>query len=344
MTDRVATPVTLLGALPASLQDLALTGVRRRCVVRVPATSANLGPGFDVLGAAVDMANTLVVDMMAVHPSIPPLQIMVHGEGETALPRDGRNMVYRAFTDYCAAHRVSVPPLRIAMDNAIPVGRGLGSSAAAIIGGVMAANVLRNGGSDLPDLLRIGLQLEPHPDNMAAALWGGVVAAVAVQGRGHEPPIVRRIASSDVTQSVRIVLLIPDGHASTKQARAVLPADVSRKDAVFNLGRVALLITAWQTGDLSLLRLAMEDHLHQPQRSGLFPLLPRAIAAAYDAGALGAALSGAGSTVIAITNPDRASIVEQAMAEAARAQGLAARTLLTTLCDSGATVHLLPGA
>jgi homoserine kinase len=210
----------------------------------------------------------------------------------------------------------------------------LGSSAAAIAGGLLAAAALLDLPRDPASLLPIALDLESHPDNIAAALWGGFTIGVV----GDGVPVVQRITPPP---GLRAVLLIPDAFASTTASRAVLPPMVPRADAIFNAGRCALLTVALAEGRFELLRVAMQDRLHQPCRAAReFPYLEEAIEAALAAGAYGAALSGAGSSVIALAAGGEETIAA-ALAGVARDHGLPARTLILVPASEGAT--LLPG-
>src|SRR5947209_3618655 len=300
---------------------------------RVPATSANLGPGFDVLGMALQLYNTVALEVTgpaARDGSPPPPAITVEGEGAGALALDARNLVYRSICALFAQARVGVPAMRLHLDNRIPVGRGLGSSAAAIAGGLTVANALLGHRFSREEVLACALSLEPHPDNLAAALYGGLAIAVCREGA---LPIVRTFPPAP---GLRTVLLIPQGASSTAYARTILHPEVSRADAVFNMGRTALLVHALATGDVAVLGTAMEDRLHQPQRGGLFPALPALIGAAREAGAYGAALSGAGSTVLALTNAEAADTVAAAMLAAAERYKLGAHTVITEIALQGA--------
>ncbi len=313
------------------MAQLATTNV----TVTVPATSANLGPGFDVLGLALQVHNTLTISVLPTTDAVPemqhPVRITVEGEGTGHLALDVRNLAYRSVRAVFVRAGEPVPALSMHLVNKIPVGRGLGSSAAAIVGGVVAANAMLGQPFSREELLERALTLEPHPDNLAAALYGGVAIAVCREGA---LPIVRTFAPAP---GLMAVLLIPATTSSTAHARTILPRQISRTDAVFNMARTALLVHALATGDVSLLGTAMEDRLHQPQRGTLFPALPALISAARSAGAHGAALSGAGSTVLALTSREAASEVGRAMLETATHFELNARTVITKVSQDGAT-------
>lgn len=256
-------------------------------VAKAPATSANLGPGFDALGVALDWWETVEC---ALAPE--GLAIDVSGPGRQWVPTDEGNLVARAVRAVGAA--AGLPPafgLRLRLSLALPVGRGLGSSAAAVAAGLVAANRLLGEPLPVERLLDLGTAIEGHPDNVAPALLGGFCAACPGAGRTRtlrlDPP------------AVDAVLAIPDRPLPTELARRALPAHVPFADAVANVQRTALLVAAVATGRVDLLAEATEDRLHQPYRAPLVPGLLDCIEAARAAGALGACLSGAGPSVLA---------------------------------------------
>ncbi len=295
--------------------------------VVVPATSANLGPGFDCLALALDLFNVLDI---AVGEGPFQAAVRVCGEGEDSLERDQHNLVVVAMQRYADVAGRSLPALRLVMENRVPLGRGLGSSAAAIAAGLVAAATILDLPADPVQLLPIALSLESHPDNIAAALWGGICLGVL----DGTMPIVHHL---EVAADLQAVVLIPDRFSSTHESRAALPGTISRADAVFNIGRSALLVSAVAGRRYDLLRVAMQDRLHQPQRGVAFPYLQPAIDAALAAGAHGAALSGAGSSVIALTT-EHADRVAAAMAGVAQDYKIPARTVVLHAASRGAHV------
>ncbi|HOV78660.1 MAG TPA: homoserine kinase [Bacillota bacterium] len=291
--------------------------------VQVPATAANLGPGFDCLGMALELYN--VVEML---PAARGLSIEVSGEGAADIPRDGQNLVYQAAQKVFCQAGYSPPGLRMRLFNQIPVARGLGSSAAAIVGGVIAANLLAGGRLSIKEIMGIACSLEGHPDNVAPAMLGGIVVSVQIDGE------VRHIKIQP-PQGLKGVVAIPDYPLATKALREVLPAQVPFQDAVFNLGRVAMLVAALQQEDFTLLGAAMEDRLHQPYRSSLIPGLKKVLAAAKLAGARGVTLSGAGPAVVALadTNFD---LIARVMGDTFRQNGVKSRVLVLKPSPVGA--------
>jgi homoserine kinase len=297
-----------------------------RVAVRVPATTANLGPGFDALGLALNLYNRLEVER------IPDgLEIQTRGEGAERLPVDDTNLTYQAFRRVFEWHGSPIPAVRMVSEIQVPLSRGLGSSAAAVVGGLVAGNELAGRPLSPEELLQLATAIEGHPDNVAPALFGGfTVACLSESG----------IAWTRLTPpaELRAVLVVPEREMSTAEARAVLPDSVPRRDAVLNVGRTALLVAAFATGELTLLRTAMRDCLHEPYRAPLVPGMPEALEAAREAGALGAALSGAGSTLSALAT-EQFEAIGGAMRAALTAFGLQSRILILSPDLAGATVE-----
>ena len=306
--------------------------------VRVPATAANLGPGFDVLGLALTLYNTFTVT-----PSgVPSIELEGYGE---ALPLDESNLFHQAFKFHWEHGGVGmqVPPVRIRMKIEIPPGKGLGSSATAVVGGLVAANAMVSHyvGKRLFDaelLLAQAVRLERgnHADNVAPALLGSlVVNAYDPLSDKHTALVV------PFPEELRVVLLTPDFAMDTVQGRALMPSHYSKEDVVYNTSRVALLLSALQTRRYDLLGLAMQDKMHQPYRSQVFRAMPALIRIALDCGAYGACLSGGGSSILALTSVEHAERVGTGMLEAARAAGLGGEVRVLQADREGAKVTLL---
>lgn len=267
-----------------------------RATVRVPATVANLGPGFDILALALQLQNEVVAEATA--DPLVTIEIEEHGQdagdgGEAHLLDPARNLVARAYTRACT--QLDVPPasrgVRLRCRNVIPMGRGLGSSAAATLSGVLVAVALHRGAWDERQILDCAGSFEGHVDNVAAALMGGVTICAP----GAQP---RRF---DVPDELTAVVFAPEQRLATQKARAAVATSFSREDAVFNAGRSALLVRALLLRDYAALREAMDDRWHQAQRAALFPAMSSLIRAAYDGGADGACLAGAGPSILALT-------------------------------------------
>ena len=298
--------------------------------MRVPATSANLGPGFDALGLALDLFNTL-----ALAPA-PTDSLSAAGEGAAQLAGQSTTIAHDAAHQVLRALGCDVNGVHLEMHNAIPLARGLGSSSAAIVGGMLAANgwARRETGNFLSprELLEMATQIEGHPDNVAPALMGGLVAAA----RGESGVAAVRV---EVKVWPQFVAWIPDAELSTSRARAVLPDRVSRADAIYNLSRAALLVAALSAGHWDVLGEALNDRLHQNQRAPLVPGFAEISAAAREAGAAGATLSGAGPTILAWIAPaSDADKVKGAMEGAAHSAGVAGRALVLKASESGAAI------
>lgn len=290
----------------------------------VPATTANLGPGFDCLGMALALYNYLEV----IEDDSDCLRLEVRGEGEKTLARNDENLIPRVMADFFTRVGHVSGGLRLVLENNIPIGKGLGSSAAAVAGALVAANHLAGSPLTRGQLLELGAAWEGHPDNVAAALYGGVV----VTARAQERIICRRF---DPPPRLRVVVAVPNFALPTSASRRVLPAAVPVEDAVFNVGRTGLLVLALLQNDLELLAVATEDRLHQPYRAPMIPGLLQVFQAARQAGALGVTLSGAGPAVVAFVTGEEDSVGE-AMCRAFRAHGVACRTQVLAPSREGA--------
>jgi homoserine kinase len=262
--------------------------VNRRRLVRVPASSANLGPGFDTFAAAVGIHMTLEVEETGRFAVETDLQIA----------RDRRNLAVRGFARLHPPDRFA---FRIASD--IPLSGGLGSSAAAYVSGLLAADHLFELDSDL---LALATELEGHPDNVAAALQGGFVVCADGRAVRFEPPT-----------GLEAVLVVPHAAVRTKQARAALPAEVPMGDAVFNVSHAALLMLGLARADWDLVAAGLDDRLHQPRREHLYPRSMELVRAAPGLGALGATISGAGPTVLLWCHYEQTGAVVEAVRRAA---------------------------
>ena len=269
----------------------------RRVVVEAPASSANLGAGYDCLGVALAIANRVELEVRSW--SRGAIELTVEGEGRNELPEDRENRFVRGLEAGLVEARGELPEgvgWKIVMTNHIPLARGLGSSAAAAVAGVVAADALLGGGVlDERTKLRLATRVEGHPDNAAAALLGGFVVAA---GDGDDVVAMR----FDPTRDLRAVLFIPELRLSTAEMRKALPATVPLDDVVANLGAVAVGVAGLAAGRTDVLQRLTMDRVHEPYRATAYPQLPRLVQAARDAGALGACLSGAGSTILAFAD------------------------------------------
>jgi homoserine kinase len=275
--------------------------MRRGYSFRVPASTSNLGAGFDALSLALQRYLKISVEPAATS------EIVAKGVDAPSIPTTPDNLIRRVADRVAEGRGKQLPPFRMSIENEIPLARGMGSSAAAIIAGVTCYEVAAQEKLSEREIFRYALEFESHPDNLAAALHGGLVAtAMADDGE-----VV--IAKLPVADGVRTVVVIPAFELSTEKARGVLPQTYSRKDAVYNIQRSALTIAALTTGNWAHLREAMKDRIHQPYRAPLIPGFDE-ILAMDTPGLLGVALSGAGPTVLALAKPDAAESVGRAIA------------------------------
>ncbi|MEX1029621.1 MAG: homoserine kinase [Paenibacillaceae bacterium] len=289
---------------------------KQKVRVRIPASTANLGPGFDTLGMALELYAW--IDMEIAEATV----IHLHGDQMRSIPTDKKNLVYRVAQQVFAAAGVDYPELEISMYSDIPLTRGLGSSASAIIGGMYAANALAGNKLTNDELFQLATRIEDHPDNVGASLYGGIVVAFWDGQRAESI----RIEPND---QLEVLVAIPDFYLATEKARNVLPKQVSMKDAVFNVGHSSLLVAAMCTGNLPAIRLAMKDALHQPYRSALIPSMELILRDADQHGALGVALSGAGPTLLALvdSNESKKTDLEAFLLNTLRSQNVNAKLL-----------------
>ena len=279
--------------------------------VSVPATAANLGPGFDSLAVALDLHNDLFVKV-----SDAGLEIRMEGEGHGRLPTDASNLIARAAYRLFRTVDVSPPGVRFHAVNRIPLGSGLGSSAAAVVAGLVAADALAGSDLDKRQLLEIAWELEGHADNAAAALYGGL----NIVGQTSKGLVTAQIPVSPM----RFAIVVPEIALSTRGMRKALPRNVTLQDAALNLGRMGLVVEALKSGDFEMLSLAAEDRLHEPYRTPQIPGYLEARAAGTEAGAVAVTLAGAGPGLIAFA-PNNHQAIASAMAGAFNSVGLTAR-------------------
>lgn len=241
--------------------------------VIVPATSANLGPGFDVLGLAIDRYNIFTFV-------------------ESAESKE-ENLIYKSYRRVFEYLGKPLIPVKIQVNDNIPIARGLGSSAACIVGGIMGANEILGKPLDKEDILKLATEIEGHPDNVAPAIYGGLVVSVMEGDKIH-------IAKLPIKNKLNFIALVPNFELSTSKAREVLPKRIDFKDGIYNVSRVSILLTALATGDSGLIKLGLQDKFHQPYRGKLIEGFDEIISAVNQKGALGCYLSGAGPTIMCI--------------------------------------------
>jgi homoserine kinase len=313
---------------PESIPASSLIG--RSVEVEAPGTIANLGAGYDCLGLAVELPLRVTVEATSPPGDPTAIDLTVEGDCIGELPEDRSNRFVVALEAGLA--ELGVGELegigwRVRMSNPIPLARGLGSSAAATVAGLVAAWAFFERPVDDAAALRLATGIEGHPDNVAPALLGGLVASLALEDRVEavriEPP-----------EGLLVIAWIPERKLATSEMRRVLPDVVPRTDAIANLARVAVGVAGLAAGRKDVLRLLSEDHLHEPYRASVYPELPRLVAAARDAGALGAFLAGAGSTV--------AAFVDASDESAADRVGAALRTTAASLGQPGRLQAIRP--
>lgn len=292
-----------------------------RFSVRVPASSANLGSGFDTLAVALGLFTTVIVEPAE-------RDIMFDGGPDLA---GGENLIEQGMRLAASTAGLALPPCRVGMSSDIPVARGLGSSATALVAGLLAGNHLLGEPLSRQQIFELATEVEGHGDNVSASLFGGVTLSLICA----DCVICRQIPLGGALQ---VVLFVPDAFGLTADARAVVPPTIPRQDAVANLGRCALLLMSLMEGEFALLGEAMQDALHQPYRSKLFPHVAPMIESAVAHGAYGACLSGAGPSVLAFVAPEGAASVAQALNDEARRRAVAGAGLVLDIVTDCATI------
>ncbi|MEM7066216.1 MAG: homoserine kinase [Cyanobacteria bacterium P01_B01_bin.77] len=260
--------------------------------VTVPATTANIGPGFDCLGAALTLYNHFTFT-----PANTP-SIAITGNEADRLSAGNDNLVYQAYEAFYHHLKKPAPPAHIDIDLHVPLSRGLGSSSTAIVGGLVGANLLAGKPLSLNEIAALATDIEGHPDNVVPALLGGCRLAV------HSESNQLNLCAIPWHETIVPVVAIPDFELATADARRVLPDSYSRADAIFNAAHLALLTQALATGKGEWLKTALCDRIHQPYRKTLIPHYDDIYNQALDAGAWGLVISGAGPTLLALTNPE----------------------------------------
>ncbi|MFB2838540.1 homoserine kinase [Floridanema evergladense] len=283
--------------------------------IAVPATTANLGPGFDCIGAALSLYNEFQFTQLTSTETA--LKINVTGAEAKRVQTDESNLLYQAFLQFYQHIEKTPPPVEIDIKLGVPLARGLGSSATAIVGGLVGANLLTGEPLRQVELMQLAIQMEGHPDNVVPALLGG--CRLAATGLNFEPQRHREhreeweICNIPWHWNVVPVVAIPDFELSTLEARKVLPSEYSRGDAIFNTAHLGFLLRGLETGRGDWLRVAMQDKIHQPYRKSLIPGYDAVYSAALSAGAYGVVISGAGPTLLALVDSEKAERVCQAM-------------------------------
>lgn len=305
---------------------------KRRVIVKVPASTANLGPGFDTLGMALSLYAWL--DMSVAADGVTHIELL--GSGMDGIPRDKSNLIYKVAQLVFREAGLPEQELHISMYSDIPLTRGLGSSASAIVGALVAANQLAGSPLSMHRLFTMATRWEGHPDNVGASLFGGIVVAAwdgeRVDHVRLEPP-----------SGLDVLVAIPQFHLSTEKARHALPDQYSRQDAVYNVSHSSLLVAALAMGRVDLIRHAMKDRIHEPYRAALIPGMSEILRAAVEHGAVATALSGAGPTLLALIESDssRKGELERFLLDTLGKEGVKAEAIWLTPCLTGTAVDWL---
>ena len=306
---------------------MALPRIGQKVVVDVPATTANLGPGFDCLGAALDLNNRFA--MRRIEGGGERFELIIEGSEGSHLRGGPENLVYRAAQRVWKAAGLEPVALEARVRLAVPPARGLGSSATAIVAGLIGANALVGEPLSKEKLLELAIDIEGHPDNVVPSLLGGLcMTAKAASQRW-------RVVRCEWTPSVKAVVAIPSIRLSTSEARRAMPKAIPVSDAVVNLGALTLLLQGLRTGNGDLISDGMHDRLHEPYRWRLIKGGDQVKQAAMEAGAWGCAISGAGPSVLALCEEDKGPAVSRAMVKAWEAAGVASRAPVLNLQTSG---------
>lgn len=262
--------------------------------VIIPATTANIGPGFDCLGMALSLYNTIEVEELD-----KGLDIQVSGLGKDSIPTNKNNLVYKSMLKCFEKLGYKPKGLKIKQDNQIPIARGLGSSAACIVGGIMAANELSGNSLNKDEILELAVEIEGHPDNVGPALFGGLIVSNKDENQVH-------YVQAPLANNLRFIAAIPQNTLSTRESRAVLPKQVSFEDAVFNVGKSSLLVAALIQGKLETIPFGIQDRLHEPYRIKLMDSLESFFVKCKSENLNNIFLSGAGPTVILLAENEEA--------------------------------------
>ena len=299
-----------------------------KVTIDVPATTANLGVGFDCIGAALTMTNQFQFTKVE---NGNQLQITVKGKEAARVAKDETNLIYQCFLKLYQKIKQQPPNVKIEIELGVPLSRGLGSSATAIVGGLLGANSLAGNPLSRDEITAMAIAIEGHPDNVVPALLGSCQLSVADGDKWQ-------ITSIPWHQKIVPVVAIPNFELSTEEARSVLPDRYSRNDAIFNISRMGLLLRGLATNDRSWLTTALADKIHQPYRQKLILGYEDLHAAAVDAGAYGMVISGAGPTLLSLTNGDRVQQVMNSMFHTWRNLGIEADVRALAIDTVGARV------
>ena len=305
--------------------------IGQKVIVDVPSTTANLGPGFDCLGAALDLNNRF--EMTRIEGNGERFELIMEGEEGSHLRGGPENLVYRAAQRVWKAAGIEPVGLEARVRLAVPPARGLGSSATAIVAGLVGANALMNSPLPKEKLLELAIDIEGHPDNVVPSLLGGLcITAKAASERW-------RVIRCEWVNSIKVVVAIPSIRLSTSEARRVMPKAVPIGDAIINLGALTLLLQGLRTGNSELIADGMNDRLHEPYRWRLIRGGQEVRAAAIKAGALGCVISGAGPSLLALCNESNGPAISHAMSNTWKNIGIESKAPMLNIQTSGSQWH-----
>ncbi len=310
--------------------------IGKKVIVEVPSTTANIGPGFDCLGAALSLTNEFTIQR--IEGSGERFELIMESTEGSHLRGGSENLFYRAAQRVWKAANIEPVALEARVKLAVPPARGLGSSATAIVAGLVGANALMGSPLSKEKLLELAIDIEGHPDNVVPSLLGGLcLTAKAASERW-------RVIRCEWHQSIKAVVAIPSLRLSTSEARRVMPKNVPIEDAVMNLGALSLLLKGLRIGDASLIAEGMHDRLHEPYRWELIKGGLDVKSAAIKMGAFGCAISGAGPSVLALCKEEQSKAISYAMVKAWESIGVASRAPVLALQTNGsACVHETTG-
>ncbi len=259
--------------------------------LRVPASSANMGAGFDTLGVALGLYNRITIE------EIPEGLEVINKNTQSFIPRDKNNLIYRAMLELFRHVDYKPKGYRIAQNSSIPMTRGLGSSSACIVGGMLAANVISHRQLSYNEVIHLAAKMEGHPDNVGPAMYGGFCVSLT----DGDTTIIK---STKIENDIKFAVIIPDFFVATRKSRGVLPSMVDFKDAVYNISHASMFQAAMLTGDMSALRLGVKDRLHQPYRKGYIDGMEEIFDKTYSLGSHATYLSGSGPTILSVLDGD----------------------------------------
>jgi homoserine kinase len=300
--------------------------------VRVPATTANLGPGFDVFGAALSLYNEFEAEYVS--DSKKPFFVL-KGNGKKSIPKGEKNLFWQSMQKtfkLLGENKYNLKNLNISINTSIPLSGGLGSSASAIVGGIVLANALCANKLNKTQVADLAVKIEGHPDNVVPALYGGICICSRDGVHAHGTVVQLPIPK------LKIVLCVPAFELRTKRSRQILPKCIDLQDVVFNTSRIALLTAAFCCSDFELLKAGMQDRIHQPYRKKMIPAMNEVLDAALSCGAYGACLSGSGPTLAAFCNAKYALNIQKSMLKRWKKDSVRAKAYVLDIDAKGATI------